>query len=320
MMRLYMGFIQAMGLTFLLLVNTPSSWASDPSPGPPNRSFEFNFQPWQNRSGVGVFAACMPGTNVPFGIGAKYDSGEPWSTMCHDNMGGPGEAEHYVHDGYFIPGKQNTPYILEQDEQNDIFHMVMLDPNEGFKMEIYIKTSSGTAGLTQAREMSGGENDGHVYPIDPKDPQRTGTGSGDPKRVLYRMVIEDEGFNMDMIKDNFNQKPKITQSVWGEGMNMDTVIDMTNSNYSQMDIPAVITHTLDVANTDPFVFDSRDKNGEGITGGRFKISSYSDYPIDPHYQYVDAPNDYGKNLDWLDYWHGSQYWQPGDRYGFKSSK
>ena len=307
-------------LTLLLFGNAAVQAGDEPS-GPPNRNFTFNFQPMSvsngSSSGIGVFAQCLSGYSG-FGTGAKYDSDEPHSTMCHDNQGGPGDGERYVHDGYFIPGQPNSEYILEQDEENDIHHMVMIDEAQGFKMEIYIHTSSGTAGLTQAREMSGGENDHHVYPIDPKDPERTGTGSGDPNRVQYRMVVEDQGFKMEMQKYNWQQKPKITQTVSGAEMSLDTVIDMTNSNYSQMDIPAVITHTLDVANTDPFVFDSRDNNGEGITGGRFKISRYSDYPVDPHYQYVDAPDDYGKNLDWLSYWHGSQYWQPGDSYGFGS--
>ena len=40
---------------------------------------------------------------------------------------------------------------------------------------------------------------------------------------------------------------------------------------------------------------------------------------DPTYDYAGTtPNDYGKNLNWLEFWHGSQFWKPGDPYGYGS--
>lgn len=289
-----------------------NTWAADPPPPPANRTFKFDFMPFENRSGVGIFASCGVG-NLPFGIGAKYEGGG--STMCDDNMGGPGDyKERFVHDGYL---RNNTHYLLEQDEQNNIFHQVLIDYAQNWKMEVYIATDSGTAGLTQAREMSGGKNDGHVWPIDPRHPEITGTGSGDPKRVQWRMLVEGEEFSMDMLKNSWDKKPSITQNVSGQGMNMTHTIDMTNSNYSQMNIPAVVTTTLNVDGFASHSFDSRKRGGAGITGGRFMITRYSDYPIDPHYDYWGSvPDDYGKNLDWLDYWNGSEYWNRGDPYGY----
>lgn len=289
-------------------------FASDKYPAsPPNRSFTFNFLPIENRSGVNVFASCIPGTKVPFGTGAKYDGGG--ATMCDDNGGGPGDANRYVHDGY-IPG--SSYYLLEQDETNSIHHMVVIDEAQHFKMEYYISTSSGTAGLTQARDMSGGQSDGHVYPIDPKDPGRTGTGSGDPTRVQYRMLIADSGMTMDMLKNTWNNKPLLTQSIRDRDMSQDLTIDMRNSTYRQMNIPASVTFTASIAGNAPVTYDSRDNGGANITGGRFMITGYSSDPVDPHYKYADAPVDYGKNLNWLSYWHGSQYWKPGDPYSYSS--
>jgi hypothetical protein len=273
----------------------------------PNSKMVFNFKPIQNRNGVEVFAACGVG-NLRIGIGAKGDQ------MCDDNQGGPGSfKERYVHDGY-IPN--STLYLHEQ--QGDMFHQVLIDETQNWKMEIYIATPQGTAGKTQARPMSAGTNDGHVYPIDPKNPEITGTGSGDPRRVQWRMVVNEPSFNLDMLKDNWDKKPKITQVVTDKDISSTLVIDMTNSSYSQMSIPAIVTNTTMVKGATSFQFDSRDTNGASITGGRFMITGYVDND-DPTYKYADAPKDYGKNLNWLDYWHGSQYWQPGDPYGYSGS-
>lgn len=291
-----------------LPLHLTTTWAGDTGNTPPNSSFSLNFLPintWEGpQSKSKIFAACGVG-NLPVGAGSKGDQ------MCDDNKGGPsGFKEVYVHDGY-IPN--TVLYLQEVDKDAGIWHQVLIDEAEGFKMDIYISMGMGTAGLGQAREMSGGKNSGHVYPIDPKNPGITGTGTGDPTRVQYRMLIEQQDFKMDTVKDKWDRKPKITQKITGQDMKMNVLIDMSNSSYSDMFTPGVVTHTTEITGLPAYNFDSRTSTSDYVTAGRFKISSNDK---DPTYTYVGAPQDYGKNLNWLEYWRGSKYWKPGDRYGY----
>ncbi len=271
-------------------------------------AFTFNFKPinnWDgNQSKKDIFAACGVG-NLPVGVGSKGDR------MCDDDQGGPSSfKEVYVHDGYI---RNDVLYIQERDKDAGIWHQVLIDESENFKMDIYIRMSMGTAGLGQGKDMSGGKNAGHVYPIDPKNQDITGTGTGDPRRVQFRMLIEEQDFSMDMLKDSWDRKPVITQHVSGPDMNMDLVIDMSNSSYSDMNTPGIVTHTTDITGAPSFSFDSRTSDSSYVTAGRFKVSSSSDSPT---YTYVDAPRNFGTNMNWLEFWHGSQFWDPGDRYGY----
>jgi len=50
--------------------------------------------------------------------------------------------------------------------------------------------------------MSAGKNANHVWPIDPNNQYITGTGTGDARRVQFRMLVEDEGLSLDMIKES----------------------------------------------------------------------------------------------------------------------
>lgn len=105
---------------------------------------------------------------------------------------------------------------------------------------------------------------------------------------------------------------------------MNTLIDISNSSYSDMNTAAIITNNtiFDNPTLVDFYFDSRTSANANVTGGRYKIFGYEDDPINPYYRYSDAPDNYGKNLDWLKYWNGSSqpdYWQPGEAYGYGSS-
>ncbi len=285
-------------------------------------AFQFNFQPinsWDGPSSKSkIFAACGVG-NLPIGVGSKAQNGTADGNggMCGDNKAGPSTFKDvYKHDGYIA---NEVLYLQERDKDSGIWHQVLIDYNQGFKMDIYAKMSLGSAGLGQGKSMSGGKNANHVYPIDSDNQDITGTGTGDARRVQFRMLIEDSDFSMDMLKDSWDRKPKITQNITGADMNMDLMIDMSNSSYSDMNTPAIVTHTTDVAGTAKVTIDSRTNPGSVVTGGRFRISSYADDPVNPNYEYVDAPRNFGKNMDWLSFWHGSEvseYWQPGEPYGY----
>lgn len=293
----------------ILSLCTPLKTIAEPPSAPANTAFQFNFLPLENRKNVQVFAACGIG-NLPIGMGAKGDR------MCDDNAGGPGGyKDRYVHDGY-IPN--TVEYLHEQD--GDLFHQVLIDYAENWRMEVYISTPKGTAGYTQARPMSAGKNDGHVYAIDPKNQAITGTGTGDPTRVQWRMVVDGVGFSMDMLKNSWSNKPKITEVITSESMTMTHVIDMSNSTYSELFTPARVTNTTNVAGVTPFSYDSNKDAGKTITGGKFRITNYVNND-DPTYEYGgNTPNDFGKNLNWLEYWHGSKHWKPGNSYGYGSGK
>ena len=317
---------KAIGIVLALLsLNVTVAWAGGAPEPPPNRSFTFNFLPIntyneKNYSKDTIFAACGVG-NLPIGIGAKYSPDTPNNNMCTNQIdGGPSTyKDRFVHDGYYEP--DGVFFIQEIDKKDSIWHQVLIDEAQGFKMEIYAVMSMGSAGLGQGKSMSAGKNANHVWPIDNNNQYITGTGTGDARRVQFRMLVEDEGLSLDMIKDKWDRKPKITQNVTGQGIDMDTLIDMSNSSYSDMNTAAIVTNNTifeDPTLVD-FYFDSRTSANANVTGGRYKISGYEDDPINPNYRYADAPDNYGKNLDWLKYWHGSSqpdYWQPGESYGY----
>lgn len=283
--------------------------ASFAAPTPSSLTLDFQPQP-----GAKLFAACGVGS-IRVGEGAKGNS------MCDDNQGGPGTGKEIRNHVGYIAGQ--SLYLQETD--GDIWHQVILEPKDNFSMEVFINTSHGTAGLSNAREMSGGKNEEHYQPLI-HNIEKNGTATGDPTKVMFRMKIDDGGMTQDMIKDKFDRKPTIIQTTSGQSMNARFEMDMRNSTYYDMNTPATIVNTLslDLPNISPqdapffdpanLQFDmAKNIDKSVVTGGRFKISGWADDGKNPNYTYVGGTFDH-INQPWLKFWHGSIYWQPGDPY------
>lgn len=281
------------------------------SAAPVPSGFTLDFQP---QSGARLFAACGVG-GLPVGAGAKGNR------MCDDDQGGPGTGKEIRNHVGYIPGQ--SLYLQETD--GDTWHQVILEPLDNFSMEVFINTSHGTAGLSNAREMSGGKNEGHYQPLS-NNTEKNGTATGDPTKVMFRMKIDDGGMVQDMIKDRFDRKPTIIQTNSGSQMTARFEMDMRNSTYYDMNTPAKIVNTLslelpafppaDAAFFDPanLQFDmAKNADKSIVTGGRFQISGWGDDSKDPRYTYAGGTFDH-INQPWLKFWHGSRYWQPGDPY------
>lgn len=294
----------------VLCLGAPSYAVAGDEDNRPPPTLTLDFQPLP---GARLFAACGVG-GLPIGAGAKGNQ------MCDDNQGGPGDGKEIRNHVGYIPGQ--SLYLQETD--GNIWHQVLLEPKDNFSMEVFINTSSGTAGLSNAREMSGGKNEGHYQPL--CCVEKSGTGTGDPTRVLFRMKIDQAGMVQDMIKDKFDRKPTIIQTTTGQQMSSRFEMDMRNSTYYDINTPAKIVNTLaltlpTISPQDAQFFDpanlqfdmAQDVDKSFITGGRFKIVSWGDDTKDPRYAYIGGQFDH-LNQPWLEFWHGSKYWQPGDPY------
>lgn len=255
----------------------------------------------------GIFASGGPG-------GAKG------ADMCNDDQGGPGSGKDIRNHVGYIPGQ--SLYLQEVD--GDIWHQVILEPKDNFSMEVFINSKHGTPGKINTRDMSGGKPEEHYQPLAHND--SNGTATGDPTKVIFRMKIDDGGMVQDMIKDKFDRKPTIVQTTSGQSMNSRFEMDMRNSTYYDMNTPATIVNTLslglpNVSAADAPFFDptnlqfdmAKNIDKSVVTGGRFRISGWADDGKNPNYTYVGGAFDH-INQPWLQFWHGSIYWQPGDPY------
>lgn len=84
------------------------------------------------------------------------------------------------------------------------------------------------------------------------------------------MLIEDGDFSMGMLKDRWDSKPKITQ-VLGDingPVYSRTEIDMSNSDFFDMNTPAIVKHNQQNTDVADWDFDSRFDGQAIITGDR----------------------------------------------------
>ena len=145
------------------------------------------------------------------------------------------------------------------DSQGDLYFQVIVgDYNvDNFVVEYFIQADGANDGNwfdggwsgDIARSASTGDPGDRLFnmtsPYDP-DTSKTGSGSGNPTRVIMRQIMSDAEINSEFLKDQFDRKPLITQTINDGNVDVTTRFDMRGSTYNDL---APINSTTDFVNS-----------------------------------------------------------------------
>jgi len=219
--------VSAMALAAVLLFFTPHLKDSQ-------AAFELNFDPSTN-TGVSYTSQF---NNSNYSCGMSFGS----DFNCSSGMfGGSFQLSGSHDDGtsayqrMFTYGGKTYYHVIIGNSTTDTFYMeYMIEASTSWA------TYNGFNGF--AASASTGDNSSQstrTFNMDnPYDPtsSKTGTGTGNPTRVVMRQVLND-GINYgEFLKDQFDKKPKITQVTNdtnpAEGIFLEYTLDMRNKTYS----------------------------------------------------------------------------------------
>lgn len=153
------------------------------------------------------------------------------------------------------PVTSQTPFLYETvtDPNTSItyYHMVLGSTASGFAQEVYIENNS-SFGIFQGGPSSASPGDGggtglagnRTDPLGVIDGVVTGDGSGNPTKVIMRQVMDDPFITSEFLKDNFTNKPKITQDIASADMTSHVLLDMSNSDYGTSNAPGAFVNTV----------------------------------------------------------------------------
>jgi hypothetical protein len=246
------------------------------------------------------------------------------------------------------------------------FHTIVGDPAAGFAIESYTRFSAGPNGTTAGvipdnggafspdsggnetatignppdfvLPQSGGsigntsgigvymtQNTNMTHPFAGQDV--SGNGTGDPTKMVFRMVMTDAkgDMSMEVLKPFLDKKPRISQTVEDSGMSSSFVADMTAISYSDKNTPAVVINNLKIQ--DPTVGSSADfsmalSQHSDVTAGQYTYThpagwnstqggwnSASGWDSNNSsftpgtYSYYDASGFDPLNVDWTSFFH-----------------
>ena len=204
--------------------------------------------------------------------------------------------------------------IQEMVSENgqEFYHVIITDSSQDFALDFYIRTASpngfypdrSTGPASSSYGDGGPDLEGFEDPFQ----FEAGTGTANPQRVYMRMILRDENMEQEFLKGIMAQKPIITQTIVDAGFLNDVVIDMTNSNYSEMntagniDIQTVVNLPSGVSEFEL----SRDGDQVHTTAGKFKFTPGSGPGGSlGTYEYFEGDFDV-LAVDWLDFCDPSQ--------------
>ncbi|ALP53352.1 hypothetical protein Tel_09400 [Candidatus Tenderia electrophaga] len=194
-------------------------------------AFELNFDPTTNND----HNYSSTGNDVNYSCGMSFGS----DFNCGGGWGG-GTDENGAHlDGtaayqrMFSYGGKNYYHVIIGDSTTDDFYLeYMIEANSGwaeYNNDFAASASTGNNSSTSNREFN------MINPYD-SDSSRTGTGTGNPNRVIIRQVADDGTTRNEFLKDQFDRKPLITQTMSDpnptEGITQEYTLDMRGKTYA----------------------------------------------------------------------------------------
>lgn len=291
---------------FLLLVLTLStpclSWAQQPN-------FDFTFKP-------------LPGADV----------GNLPNAICNI----PGQANRSCNTQFGASTDSTTPFIQETItlRGKTYYHLVVGQPDSGFAQEVLISTGTTIAFGNVLSDSGGGYclPGGGIIQWTPemyagcdldnnaRAPlsafESTGNGSGNPEAVIMKQIVSDAkaGFAQEFLKDQFNKKPKLSQTVDDATISSTWAMDMSKIGYSTDSVSGDMTNKMTVKGQDlpggSAQFDTSllVNAGTNITAGRYKFTpntgragiatSPNPYWSYGTYTYFDGSIDPVTTVDW----------------------
>lgn len=257
------------GFVFLSLSTTPAR-AVD---------FSLNFQPnqppgWPTTTGVCTFASATCTSSI-FGNGDPTPFSQTLTniggvTYFHTIVGDP--ASGFAIESYtqWAPGPNANSATNPTDLSVGDF-----SPTSGGNARSVIGNSSTTNGSTSNPSnsfMQNNTNLGNPLALS----QFSGNGTGDPTKMVFRMVMTSAkgDMSMEVTKPFLDKKPLISQTVQSGTMSSSFVADMTALSYSDKNTPATVTNSLVI--NDPTLpagsganFDMSLAQHPDVTAGRY---------------------------------------------------
>lgn len=198
---------------------------------------------------------------------------------------------HSVHGADIIEGQ--TPFLMEgplqlpelvqdPDTGGIYYHMIVGDMADGFIQETFIQAgfSNFPGGSSSASPGDGDGSGGNGRdPLDRDPGIYTANAKGNPKKVLIRQIITDGEITMEYLKDRYDRKALITQSISAPDLNANFALDMRNSTYDDMSTAGEIINTMEIPSLGEDGLGSFDMATDTqktfVTGGRY---TYTDGP------------------------------------------
>ncbi|ALP51942.1 hypothetical protein Tel_01645 [Candidatus Tenderia electrophaga] len=227
---------------------------------------------------------------------------------------------HSVHGASFVEGQ--TPYLTEgifqlpelvaDPESGDVFyHMIIGDEADGFIQETFIEAGyrafpggsgsavGGDGGVLGFAGTSGGNG---RDPLNRDPGINTANAEANPRRVLVRQIVSDGEIRMEYLKDRYDRKALITQSLSTSEITAAFSIDMRNSGYDDASTAGLISNSMDVTDANGVnvgAFDmATDVQTSAVSGGRYTYAD-GDGPggSNGSYQYFDGGYDH-RDVNW----------------------
>jgi len=203
-------------------------------------------------------------------------------------------------------GILELPELVSDPETGAIYyHLIVGSEADGFIQETYIQAGYANFPGGSGSAVGGAGNASGGNGRDPlsRDPDiSTANALANPRRVLVRQIVSDGEINMEYLKDRFDRKALISQSIITPQINTDFSIDMRNSGYDDTNTVGVIENILNLSGIEQGTFDmASDIQNSTVTGGLYTYTDGFGFGgSNGDYDYVDGNYDH-KNQNWGDY-------------------
>jgi len=227
---------------------------------------------WSQQGQADFLLDFLPDSETGSMLGSIYASVGQSCPLGGGPTGCQGQTPFLLGEGNRVHLAPEQPEIVvDPDTGKTYLHIIMGSLADGFIQEVYIETTGGSNcyggyGIPPNNGQAcvpsgafGGDNGGTGSPNfkvgNARNPLNndagfTGNGSANPTKVIMRQLISDGEISMEFLKDKFERKPVIAQTLNTPGISALNVIDMRNSTYSDMNTPGVVTNTMQLIGPD----------------------------------------------------------------------
>ena len=212
---------------------------------------------------------------------------------------------------YLSSGPLELPELVRDTETGAIYyHIIVGSLADGFIQETYIQAGYDyfPGGTSSAVGGSGNSSGGNGRDPLSRDPGiGTANAQATPKRVLVRQIVSDGEMTMEYLKDKYDRKALISQSLNNAEINADFSIDMRNSSYDDANTTGLIENIVTLTDVAQGGFDmTNDSQNSTVTGGRYTYTDGLQYGgSHGSYNYIDGNYDH-ENQNWDTYFDPNQ--------------
>ncbi len=186
-------------------------------------------------------------------------------------------------------GQSPLLYQIVTDPNTNLsyYHMVLGARGSGFAQDVYIQAGSSFGsfqGGPSSASLGGQGNQSDPLNVTGATGREA---SGNPNRVVMRQTMSATDVSSEFLKDSFSNKPKITQDVTSAEMTAHVMLDMSNSDYSTMNVPGSFINTLTLTDGGtPFAPGSFDNATDGqnthVTAGEYTYTPQAQTSCETH--------------------------------------